>query len=201
MANPYGGWEGFVKNGRRQSIRLKDFDYTVNAAYFVTLCTWEREASFGTVISSEMQPSSLGTVVQALWLEIPDHPPQVQLDSFILMPNHMHAILIFTRRGLPWQTLAPQRTPTFGHRVPGSLGSVIGTFKSAVTRQARETAANPELRVWQKNYFERVIRNDRELNAVREYIAQNPTNWARDRETKSDLEWHGLAFPRRAVLA
>ncbi|NJK45003.1 MAG: transposase [Pleurocapsa sp. SU_196_0] len=180
---------------------MKNFDYTSSVAYFVTICTWQREESLGAVLCDETQPNALGKLVSNLWLEIPRHHPHVETDALVVMPNHLHGILTFVRRGLPRQTPVLAHAPAFGHRVPSSLGSVIGLFKSAVTKQAREITANPELRVWQKNYFERIIRDDRELNAVREYISANPANWSGDLETQTDLELHTVTFSKGRVLA
>jgi putative transposase len=168
--------------------------------YFVTICTWQREMTLGEVLSRQAHHSSLGNIVQKLWLEIPTHQPHVQSDELIIMPNHIHGILHFVRRGLPWQTPAQDRAPSFGHRIPGSLGSVVGSFKSAVTKEARALTENPELRVWQKNYFEHIIRNDLELTAIREYITFNPANWSHDLEATSDLELHEAAFSTRGAV-
>jgi putative transposase len=201
MANPYVPFEAIVEKHHRQSIRIKDFDYTSNMAYFVTICTWQREMTLGSVVSNEMQNNDIGNIIQNLWLEIPTHHPHVETDAFVTMPNHIHGILTFVRRGLPWQTLEQDRTPSFGHRVPGSLGSIIGQFKSAVTKQARAFTANPELQVWQRNYFEHIIRNERELSTIREYITFNPQNWSHDLEAKSDLELADVSFLNLEVIA
>ena len=189
-----------MEKHHRQSIRIKDFDYTSNMAYFVTICTWQREMTLGSVVCNEMQNSDNGNIIQSLWLEIPMHYRHVQTDAFTTMPNHIHGILTFVRRGLPWQTPEQNHAPSFGHRVPGSLGSVIGQFKSAVSKQARAISKNPELQVWQRNYFEHIIRNERELSAIREYIALNPLNWSRDLKAKSDPKLSGVSFLNLEVI-
>jgi putative transposase len=174
----------------RRSIRLQSYDYTSSGAYFVTICSHQRNHIFGEIQKDEMCLSEWGTIVQHVWLEIPTHQEHVQTDVFIVMPNHLHGILIFhndtttSRRDLPWQIPTEGNTPAFGYRVPGSLGSVIGLFKAAITKKINDLQNTHGLRVWQPNYYERVIRNDDELNAVRTYIENNPKNWHDDEENQ-----------------
>ena len=173
----------------RRSVRLENFDYTSSAAYFVTLCSFERQHSFAQIVDGQSVHTQTGKLIEQCLLEIPQHFQHVEVGESVIMPNHIHTILTFNpRRGLPLQTLPPQ-SPSFGQRIPDSLGSIIGQFKSIVTKNVRASIQNPEARVWQRNYHDRIIRNDRELNAVREYIAFNPHNWSSDLEAQSEPLW------------
>ncbi len=164
----------------RQSIRLRKYDYTSAGAYFVTLCAHQRKDLFGEIWKGVMYPDDWGDIVRETWLEIPRHHPHVQTDAFVVMPNHIHGILVFDRRGLPWQTTTPP--PGLGYRVPGSLGSVVGMFKSAVTKRINDLHDAHGIPIWQRNYYERIIRDEDELNAVRAYLENNPLAWDTDGE-------------------
>ena len=142
----------------RKSPRLRQYDYAANGAYFVTACTRARACLFGTVVSDEMKPNRLGRVIEECWASIPDHFPAVALDAFVVMPNHVH--------GIVW-------LPGAGHAPP--LPVVIGSFKSAVSR----LAGGP---LWQRSFYDRVIRSDSELCALRQYVTDNPLRWALYRE-------------------
>jgi len=193
----------------RQSIRLRDFDYARGGGYFVTLCAWQRECLFGDVLDGGMRLNEFGVVVGECWAAVPEHFPHVQLDAFLVMPNHVHGILIIDDRhpvvgathgspepdgitepnGLRFSenvhlvtrtraTHASPLHPTGPKR--GSLGAIVGQFKSAVTKRINTMRDNPGCPVWQRNYHEHVIRDERDLYAIRQYIADNPAKWALD---------------------
>jgi putative transposase len=157
----------------RHSIRLPHYDYTQAAAYFITIVTDQRELLFADPV--------LRQISETFWQRIPQHMPGVNLDSFVVMPNHLHGILWLSKADLG--TLTPDTiSPSQSDLVAGSLGAVVGNFKSITTRrinQVRKTSGQP---VWQRNYYERVIRHDKELNAIRRYILDNPANWRQDEE-------------------
>ena len=160
-----------------------------------------------------MKNSSIGEVIQECWHNIPSHFQNVQLDAFVIMPNHIHGIVwidltVGARHASPLPTndnlfktrkelaLSPLRNSSgfIGSGVrSGTLGAIVGSFKSAVTKQVRISLSNPHLQIWQRNYFECIIRNERELSAVREYIINNTQNWSYDLEAKSDVALHNLA--------
>ena len=142
----------------RRRLRLKDFDYSRIGAYFVTICAHGRTCVFGEIVDDAMQPNRLGRIVVACWIAIPDHFPEAEVDSFALMPNHVHGILTLERAG---------------HARP--LPVLIASFKSAVSRQAGRP-------VWQRSFHDRVLRDDHELPALRRYVSENPLRWAVDRE-------------------
>ena len=156
---------------RRRSIRLAGFDYRQPGAYFVTICTRQRESILADILDEGLFLSPLGRVVLRCWRQIPAHFPHVGLDVHVIMPDHIHGILRMNRRGTPWR--APTPREAFGGPVSGSLPTVIRSFKSAVGI----LAAGQRLcsgRVWQRGDYERVIRGQKELDRLREYVVQNP---------------------------
>jgi len=180
----------------RRSIRLKDYDYRQNGAYFVTICSHERLCLFGSVVDGEMVSNDWGRIIQACWIEIPAHYPMVELDGFVVMPNHMHGIIVITggddnRRGMIHHAQvidnekgmihhAPTDARTFSKPVANSLSSIIGTFKAAVTRHIKRLPDAPDHPIWQRNYHEHIIRSENTLNTIRAYVDNNPAKWAED---------------------
>ena len=194
------------KRRHRRSIRLKGYDYTQPGAYFVTICTHNREPLFGRMVDGDMVLNVFGEMVWAWWREIPDHFLHVELDAFVAMPNHVHGIIwivghhvraryaknvgatharaknVGARHAVPLQNGETiPRYEQFCKPVPGSIPTIIRSFKSAVTRRINEMRDTPGARVWQRNYYEHIIRNDRALNAIRHYITENPLSWHLDR--------------------
>ncbi len=165
----------------RRSVRLLDYDYTQSGAYFITICTKERECLFGEVIDGEMWLSKIGTVVGECWKAIPDHFPHVVLDGFVVMPNHIHGILMIYAEGRGTAGRAPT-TERFSRPVAHSLSTAIRSFKAAVTRRVNELQGTSSTPVWQRNYYEHVIRNEEELHSLRQYTVDNPLKWALDQE-------------------
>jgi putative transposase len=160
----------------RRSIRLRGYDYAQNGAYFVTICVAQRLCLLGDITAGVMRCSAIGAVVKSAWNDLPNHMPGLILDAWVVMPNHLHGIVI-----LPNEPL----TQTLGQTNPsgpksGSLGAVVGGFKSAVSRQASASNLSLVRPLWQRNYYERIVRNDRELDAARKYIESNPARWADD---------------------
>ena len=167
------------KKPRRQSIRLRGYDYTRCGAYFVTICVDQRRPLFGHIANGEMQPSTLGRIVADAWLATPIHFPNVELDEFMVMQNHIHGIIILT---VGAQHAAPSRPPSSPFAVrPGSLGAIVRSFKSAVTKQTNELRLTSGT-LWQRNYYDHLIRDDGGLERIREYISTNPLRWELDRE-------------------
>ena len=168
---------------RRRSIRLPGHDYTQPGAYFVTICTYNREPLFGQVVDGKMVMNAFGRIVWEEWFRTAQVRPNVELfeDEFVVMPNHIHGIIWIVGEPVG----ATRRVaPTDGHPrgpVPGSIGAIVGQFKSIVTKRINQMRGTPGARVWQRNYYERIIRNERALNAIRRYIAENPLRWYRDR--------------------
>ncbi len=174
---------------RRRSIRLPAYDYTSAGAYFVTICVWGRECALGDVVDGEMGLSDLGHIVAESWAWLADHHPYVTLDAWAIMPNHMHGIIIIhddVCRG------GSRTAPTTGIGAASSadkrkpLGRLIGAFKTTSTKRINEVRGLPGTPFWQRNYYERVVRNEGELRAIREYIADNPLHWQLDRENPAN---------------
>jgi REP element-mobilizing transposase RayT len=166
-----GGW------GRR-SIRLAHSDYTRPGAYFVTICASERRPLFGRIRGGAPILTPLGQVVEFALVGFPDHFVHVCLDSYVIMPNHLHAILFIHGRGTACRAPTQER---FGKPVPGSLPPVVRSFKSAVTKPWRAEAPYSKGDVWQRGCFEKGIRSEHALAILRQYIQQNPAKWGRDR--------------------
>jgi len=165
---------------RCRSIRLKEYNYCQPGAYFVTVCAHHQECAFGDVIDGNMHLNECGQLVGREWLKTFDIRKNLLLDQYIVMPNHFHGIIVMTAgRG----TL--QRAPAleqFGKPVSNSLPTIIRLFKSTTTKQINEWRKTPGMCLWQRNYYEHIIRNEDELNRVREYVANNPLQWEFDTE-------------------
>jgi putative transposase len=160
----------------RRSIRARDYDYAQNGAYFVTICVAQRLCLFGDVTDGEMRYTTIGQVVESAWQNLPHHTPGLILDALVVMPNHLHGIVILP--GAPSTNMLRENMPRGPQR--RSLGAVVGGFKSAVSRQVSADNLSLIRPLWQRNYYERIIRNDRELDSIRRYIEANPARWADD---------------------
>jgi REP element-mobilizing transposase RayT len=188
----------------RRSIRLSEFDYSTNGAYFVTICTQGRESLFGDIDDGAMTLNEAGRLVAECWAKLPDKFNGVSLDEFIIMPNHFHGIIAIIdntnhidlrgesciRPPLNYQGAMEKQGE---HKVRpygtqnGSVGRIVQAFKSLTTnayiRGVKQSGWPPfPGRVWQRNYYERVIRDEKEMMAIREYIMNNPANWSDDEE-------------------
>jgi putative transposase len=168
----------------RNSIRLRDYDYTSHGSYFVTICAALKRDLFGEIIDGEMELNPLGEIVESYWFEIPEHFQHAKLDAFVIIPNHIHFIVwleaapVGATHASPLHGHGDQREPHSGPKRK-SLGSLVGSFKSAVSKRINESRATPGVPVWQRNYYERVIRAN-ELENTRTYILENPAQWNLD---------------------
>ncbi len=163
----------------RRSIRLKGYDYTGVGAYFVTICTQDRLHLFGEIVGADMILNDAGHMVENCWNEIPTHFPHMQLDQFVVMPNHVHGILWITK-AVGAKNISPLPPPS-SKRPTGTsktIGSIIRGFKIGVTKWMRQH--KQVLDTWQRNYHEHIIRNEDDLNSIRQYIMENPRLWAED---------------------
>lgn len=201
----------------RRSIRLRGYDYTRAGAYYVTVCTQDRFPLFGDVVNDEMMPNAMGAIVQRCWDAIPEHMPMVVCDAFVVMPNHVHGIIVITdvagasahnassdgdgRGGVgagnfpplhaaptdPGRTVDPDgtttpRRPPIAIMVKNSLGHIMQTFKAAVSRQAIRDGLMPRgTPIWQRGYYESIIRDAASHDRIVQYIGKNPANWKNDR--------------------
>ena len=149
---------------RRRSIRLKGYDYSQAGAYFVTICINQRRSLFGNIQEGIMYPSPAGEMVQTVWDEIPTHYQGIDIDAFVLMANHIHGIIILE--------------PNSSMKLP----DVVHRFKSLTTARYRHGIYEKEWppfekRLWQRNYYEHIIRNEKSCDRLREYIRDNPILW------------------------
>jgi REP element-mobilizing transposase RayT len=170
----------YRKKYRIGSIRLKDWDYGSPGYYFVTICTEGRKCFFGKVIEDEMKLSSLGRIASRYWHEIPSHFPYVKLDEYIVMPNHIHGIIIIGDHKIVetqnFVSLPERKGNRFGPQSK-NLASIIRGYKIGVKKWSR---INNIPFSWQRNYYEHIIRSENELNEIREYILNNPIKWSED---------------------
>ncbi len=173
----------------RRSIRLKGYDYSSPSEYYITICTKNRECVFGVIEGGKMILNDAGKIAEQCWLEIPDHYPGIELDVFVIMPNHIHGIIVIAFCNAEMSSVGAQdfeplhdspRYPEnkFQKTIPRSIGSIVRGYKTGVTIWFRKNT--DVYSVWQRNYYERIIRNDTELNNIREYIINNPANWKND---------------------
>ena len=188
------------RHGRR-STRLRAFDYRQPGLYFVTVCTFGRKPLFGEVVEGQMRLSAFGRFAHEAWTRTPDIRAGVALDAFVVMPDHVHLlfgivrddaslvdaseepIVGATRRVAPTKrerrgrspSIAPAERERKAGPPVGSVGAIIGQYKPSVTRRIRQL--DPSVRVWQRGYYDRIVRNEREADAIRQYIAENPAQW------------------------
>jgi REP element-mobilizing transposase RayT len=183
---------------RVESTRLPGWDYAGAGWYFVTICTRNHECLFGDIVDGEMRLSSIGEIVAEEWQKTPDIRPNVVLDEWVIMPNHLHGIIVIlespdrsvvgasrrpvetsrrpvetSRRDVSTTTSPPPRLQA------GSLGAIVGQIKSVCTKRIR-AAGHTEFG-WQSRFYDHIIRDEGALQRIREYIANNPATWADDR--------------------
>lgn len=165
---------------RRNSLRYPGYDYSQTGAYFVTICAQGGQAVFGQVSGGAMQLNDLGVLAQDGWERLATRNPQVSIDISVVMPNHVHVLLWLSQAGNEKGDSEPKPQRRFGDAIPGSLSSLIGGYKSGVTQKAIHTAlfAGPPL--WQRNFYDRIVRGEAELSRIREYIRTNPQRWQDD---------------------
>ncbi len=198
---------------QRKWIRLAGWDYRTAGGYFVTICTAERRCILARVEDGESNPSEYGRIVEGCWQRLPEHFTDLVLDAFVIMPNHIHGVIVLPDVGATGDAAADEalrdggseRAPCQGVPLPpsrnasslrprsmrtgrgigtkaGSLGAVVQNLKSISARQVNHLRGTPGAPVWQNGYYERIIRDERELEAIRRYIVANPAAWEDDRE-------------------
>ena len=173
---------------RIESVRLKDWDYRNNGAYFITINTGNRKHFFGEIINSEMRLSPIGEYAENFWMEIPNHFPFVELGNFVVMPNHTHGVLIINNvKSLQCNDIdkSLQCNDSTGNQYysdispkSGSISTIIRSYKSVVSKHAR--LLNPEFN-WQPKFHDHIIRNSESFERIQNYIENNPSNWKEDK--------------------
>lgn len=199
----------FKNKYRISSARLSNWDYSSNAAYFITICTADRKHYFGNILNLSMQLSKVGEFAKKCWMNIPDHFPHFYLDAFVVMPNHVHGIVMIrkpyidnnslinvveTGYALSLQEKSTQETtdqveeekerhPRFRNQGRNTISAMVGSFKSAVSKYCNERKLGFG---WQTRFYDHIIRNNNEFHVVRNYIINNPVNWKGDKFYSDD---------------
>jgi len=199
----------------RRSIRLQGYDYSQNGAYFITLCTHNRECLFGQIQNGQMILNEYGKMVEQCWNNLSNHYDNIELDAYVIMPNHFHGIILITDnvdnvdnvraiRELPIHELPIHELPI--HELPRQrkhelpihefprqqqkqrqqqrrkmlLPKIVGRFKTNSAKQINQMRNTPGISVWQRNYYEHIIRDEKSLENIRNYIINNPAKWQDD---------------------
>jgi REP element-mobilizing transposase RayT len=201
----------------RRSIRLQGYDYSQNGAYFITLCTHNRECLFGQIQNGQMILNEYGKIVEQCWNNLSNHYDNIELDAYVIMPNHFHGIILITDnvdnvdnvraiRELPIHELPIHELPIHElpihelpihelpiHELPRQqqkqrqqqrrkmlLPKIVGRFKTNSAKQINQMRNTPGISVWQRNYYEHIIRDEKSLENIRNYIINNPAKWQDD---------------------
>jgi len=178
----------FKDKYRIESARCPNWDYASNGYYFLTICTYNRECYFGDVIEGELYLSAIGDIVARELRKTPQLRSYVELDKWVIMPNHLHAILILQKEALTISRQFQQKgNATLAKKglQSGSLGAIINQFKARCTCQIRQ-AGRDDFR-WQPRFHDHIIRSDRALQNIREYIINNPRQWSSDEHHPSNI--------------
>jgi putative transposase len=200
MNRPYANGDSHMndpKTHHRRSIRLPHWDYSWGWWYYVTMCTKDRACVLSNIVNDNVVLTEIGTIVDFHWKEIPNHFPGVELDDYVIMPNHVHGIIIINdasvgaihespqresfERNEP-ERESPQESQTIIQRRKMLLPKTVGLFKMNSAKQSNILRKSPGIAFWQRNYYDHIIRNDADLARIRTYIANNPLQWALDEE-------------------
>jgi putative transposase len=181
---------------RRRSIRLRGYDYSSSGAYFVTVCIKNKECLFGEIADGMMRLNHAGELIHEIWDALSKRYDDIDLDAFVVMPNHVHGIIVLIDASavgaglaLPIRRGAASNAPT--------LGDVIRTFKSISAIQVNRLLTRTGQLLWQRNYYEHIIRNEAGLDRIRSYIAMNPQNWMMDQE--NPVRWPATSDFDKAI--
>jgi REP element-mobilizing transposase RayT len=157
---------------RRRALRLKGYDYAQAGAYFVTICVRDRTCLFGNVVGGEMRVNDFGRLLDAAWRALPHHYPHVDLDRFVVMPNHFHGIVVLR----PVEDCRGEIRAGERHGLP----EIVRAFETFSARRINEFRGTHGVPVWQRNYYEHVIRDEADYRRIAEYVAENPRRWSED---------------------
>jgi len=165
---------------KRKPLRLKEYDYSLPGSYFVTVCTKDRVDLFGDIENGIIEENEHGRIVRTCWEKLPNHYPMIMLDEFVVMPNHVHGIIIIDNPvGVIHES--PLQMNKLARRQM-LLPKIVGRFKQNIAKQINIMRGTYRETVWQRNYYEHIIRNEKSLYRIREYIRTNPEQWTWDKE-------------------
>jgi putative transposase len=180
----------------RRSIRLKGYDYSQEGMYFVTICTQDRECLFGKIVGLKTILNNTGKIADECWLQIPEHFPNVILHEHIIMPNHVHGIIELADKSVGVENVGVENFQPLQIRnefqkiIPCSIGSIIRGYKIGVTKWFRNNVGTQHYlpqrenfqpqHIWQRNYYEHIIRDDQSYRTISDYIINNPSRWNED---------------------
>lgn len=175
----------------RRSIRLHGYDYSRSGAYFVTICTHERECLFGEIVDGEMELNDYGRIVTAEWIRCGELRMEIETGEYVVMPNHFHGVVMIDSVGANIHARNHNRGARSGAYIhtplrdafgspSKNIGAMIRGFKSAVTTRINTRRNTPGVPVWQRNYYEHIIRDDADYTRIAEYIIDNPRRWTED---------------------
>ncbi len=202
------------KNHHRQSIRLPGYDYSQAGAYFITICSRDREGIFGEMVDEKIRLNTNGFIVQEEWHKTPQIRPAVALDAFVIMPNHIHGIILIkdcrgsavgARSIVPLQRVPLPQREQFGQPTANSIPTIIRGFKAIVTKRINEiryrgktqennvgarsiVPLHAHIPIWQRNFYEHIIRDEKDFEKIREYIENNPLRWLEDENHPANMK-------------
>ena len=176
------------KGYRVASTRLPGWDYTANAYYFVTICTHERQPFLGEIANGQMILTDAGRIVDEEWQRTADVRPDAVLDEYVVMPNHVHAIIVLNRAESLLRATSEktsQRDVSTPRLIAGSLGAIVNQFKGICTKRVRDAGVTDF--GWQPRFYDHIIRDEQSLDRIRQYVADNPLKWELEHETPENL--------------
>ena len=175
----------------RRSTRLTGYNYSQAGAYFLTLCSLDRQCIFGDILDGNVKLNEYGKIIHACWHHLPQRYSRASLDAFVIMPNHIHGILMIDDDNvgaiheLPLQNESLPEYPKQRRKM--LIPQMIGWFKMNSAKQINQISDRPGYPVWQRNYYDHIIRDETELTKIRDYIINNPLNWKTDEDYRTDL--------------
>ena len=174
-----------LKSYHRRSIRLPGYDYSLNGSYFVTVCSHDKKCVFGHIGDNKMVLNNIGLLVEKQWLALPEKYTNISLDAYVVMPNHFHGIVTIDNpvayRNISGAIHELPLHANLYERRPMLLSKIIGYFKMNSAKQINIIQNTQGQPVWQRNYYEHVIRNEKSIQTIYDYIQHNPENWEKDK--------------------
>lgn len=180
---------------QRRSIRLKGYDYSQPGWYYITLCTHNREHLFGSIKDAKIVLNGVGQIIQNEWLKTGTIRENISIGEFVIMPNHLHGIIQIMAEGAYRNTPqpntpqpnTPQRDTSQQFKSPSqTIGAIIRGFKSTTTKKINQMQNTPGAKLWQRNYYEHIVRDEKDLKRIQQYIIENPLKWQDDRYFPDD---------------